>query len=683
MSSNFDMIIIQIKDQPLRILVRLKLNDNLSIIRKELEMNNFIDDTLLFSKKYSQSNNNNESYELINIVHENEENILLIDIVEKFDTYYILYLVNSIESNWRFLIDKLKLEYGRIITPDGIRVANKKAFIIKDCEMTEIGSEGFQNGLDSNEDGIMETELFFTEDIHFSNFGLSIRSKNNNSIDHPSYYSTETSKISLNFNKYLELTPEFIYMVKDAIKSKHSKKEFEKINEEFGQIISDEVILGGRSDFPSITENKSCKLIEGQNPDNFEDVDEKLWVTSLKGFKNLDCIKFKNPVNIFQFLPSDLCKDCFISISNPSKFIPINNSLTNTTFTDNYNDNSVTFIKNNNLGPSELVNFIVVNRFVKFINMNELSAITDIDGGHFGTISKAIWKTTNDFVICKRLKNIQSICYKQKEAFLHELSMHKRLDYCSRIIRILGISFDEYKQEYLLMMEYADGGDLRKYLQEKFTTLTWDDKFKLAYQITEGIKYLHGENIIHRDLHSKNIVIHRGEAKIIDLGIAKSIETETNLHLGIFGMIAYIDPKILADPSYNYKHDKRSDVYSLGVLMWELSSGYPPFIIENNNTLGIQLINGRREEPIPNTPKEYLELYKLCWSGEPDLRPTINEVFIKLGKMLGIQDVSNYNDDDIQDFKSEQHDDNQSFVNNDTGEMGQDSKMNELSLDPT
>jgi serine/threonine protein kinase len=193
-------------------------------------------------------------------------------------------------------------------------------------------------------------------------------------------------------------------------------------------------------------------------------------------------------------------------------------------------------------------------------------------------------------------------------------------------------------------MQYADGGDLRKYLQQNFTSLTWDNKFKLAYQIAEGIKYLHGENILHRDLHSKNIAIHKGEAKIIDLGIAKSTETETNLHSGVFGMIAYIDPKILEDCSYKY--DKRSEIYSLGVLMWELSSGYPPFINEKSDfILRNNLISGNREEPISETPDKYLELYKLCWDPEPNVRPSINKVFIELGKMLGIQENTNNNND--------------------------------------
>ncbi|PKY29476.1 kinase-like protein [Rhizophagus irregularis] len=223
--------------------------------------------------------------------------------------------------------------------------------------------------------------------------------------------------------------------------------------------------------------------------------------------------------------------------------------------------------------------------------------------------------------------------------------MHRRFDFCSRIIRILGISFDESTGDYLFVMQYADGGNLRNYLKENFSILTWNDKIKLAYQITEGIKYLHGENILHRDLHSKNIVIHRGEAKIIDLGIAKSTETETHLHSGVFGMVPYIDPKVLESGSYKY--EKKSDIYSLGVLMWELSSGYPPFHDnEDLIVLKIRLIEGIREDPISNTPCEYLKLYQSCWNSEPDARPSIEQVFNKLEEILNLQNNTNHDDDD-------------------------------------
>ncbi|POG83088.1 kinase-like domain-containing protein [Rhizophagus irregularis DAOM 181602=DAOM 197198] len=168
--------------------------------------------------------------------------------------------------------------------------------------------------------------------------------------------------------------------------------------------------------------------------------------------------------------------------------------------------------------------------------------------------------------------------------------------------------------------------------------LTWDDRIKLAYQITEGIKFLQGEKILHRDLHSGNIVVHQGEAKIIDLGIAKSMETQTNIHSGVFGVIA------------------------LGVLMWEISSGKPPFADGNisENLLKYDLINGHREEPVPDTPDKYLKLYKSCWEPEPNKRPSINQVFsklVKLGREMSIQDFQDIKCDD-DDMQSIQDNDN-------------------------
>ncbi|GES75241.1 kinase-like domain-containing protein [Rhizophagus clarus] len=305
----------------------------------------------------------------------------------------------------------------------------------------------------------------------------------------------------------------------------------------------------------------------------------------------------------------------------------------------------------------ELINLIKKYKLIKEINMNELYDMKNIDGGHFGIISRARWKKTNDYVICKRLKNNESISNKPTEALLHELNMHGRLNFCQRIIRIL----DEKSKEYMLILEYANGGNLRQYLKQKNSELTWDDKIKLAYQITEGIKYLQGEKILHRDLHSGNIVIHQGEAKIIDLGIAKSTETQTNIHSGVFGSLPYIDPKILED--HSYKYNEKSDIYSLGVLMWELSSGVPPFIYEIESVLKHQLVNGRREEPVPDTPDEYLQLYESCWDPEPNKRPSICQVFnklIKLGKMRNVQDFQDieYDDDNIQDIQDDNDNDN-------------------------
>ncbi|PKB92433.1 kinase-like protein, partial [Rhizophagus irregularis] len=137
---------------------------------------------------------------------------------------------------------------------------------------------------------------------------------------------------------------------------------------------------------------------------------------------------------------------------------------------------------------------------VKLIPYNELESVESFKQGGFGQISKAIWKKLNDSVICKRLTNTTNIKHDLLNAFIHELKIHLRLDYSERIVRCLGISIDQKTNDHFLIMQYANDGDLQNYLKENFEKLTWDDKKKLAFQIAEGLNYLHNENVLHRDL---------------------------------------------------------------------------------------------------------------------------------------------------------------------------------------
>ena len=105
--------------------------------------------------------------------------------------------------------------------------------------------------------------------------------------------------------------------------------------------------------------------------------------------------------------------------------------------------------------------------------------------------------------------------------------------------------------------------------------------------------------------------------------------------MGAFGVVTYMEPKRILDP--NFPHTKSSDIYSFGVLMWEISSGYPPFkdSVTKNDKLALALAikNGTCEDTIPDTPKEYEELYKICWDKEPDLRPSISKVLYEFAQM--------------------------------------------------
>ncbi|GBC52681.2 kinase-like domain-containing protein [Rhizophagus irregularis DAOM 181602=DAOM 197198] len=270
---------------------------------------------------------------------------------------------------------------------------------------------------------------------------------------------------------------------------------------------------------------------------------------------------------------------------------------------------------------------------VKLISYEELNNVVPLHAGGFGKISKAIWAKTNNYVICKKLTNTTCIKNDLLDAFIHELKMHLHLNYSDRIIRCFGISLEPKTNEYLLIMQYANNGDLQSYLENNFKNLTWNDKKKLAFQIADGLNYLHNENILHRDLHSKNIVIHENNAKITDFGISKNQNSLiSTAYVGNFGVVAYMEPKRFIDPKFPYA--KSSDIYSFGVLMWEISSGYPPFK-ENDNkiALAVSISNGAREITITGTPKEYENLYKKCWKREPEQRPTINEILDEFERM--------------------------------------------------
>jgi hypothetical protein len=98
---------------------------------------------------------------------------------------------------------------------------------------------------------------------------------------------------------------------------------------------------------------------------------------------------------------------------------------------------------------------------------------------------------------------------------------------------------------------------------------------------------------------------------LADFGLSIRIKESSDLQsTELFGIIPYIDPKSFSNQ--NYKLNKKSDIYSIGILLWEISSGKPPFYTEvksNDICLAIDISRGLRETPIPDTPKDYINIY--------------------------------------------------------------------------
>ena len=117
--------------------------------------------------------------------------------------------------------------------------------------------------------------------------------------------------------------------------------------------------------------------------------------------------------------------------------------------------------------------------------------------------------------------------------------------------------------------------------------------------------------------------------KISDFGLSKNLNSTMTSDNKTIGIIPFIDPQKL-NKGKNFVLDKRSDIYSFGMVLWVISSCREPFPKEESVCLSLAICNGLREKPIKGTPIQYIWIYTDCWKLEPDSRPLINQILLQL-----------------------------------------------------
>ncbi|RHZ71456.1 hypothetical protein Glove_258g53 [Diversispora epigaea] len=275
---------------------------------------------------------------------------------------------------------------------------------------------------------------------------------------------------------------------------------------------------------------------------------------------------------------------------------------------------------------------------IKKFDYNKFEDIKQIATGAFGSVNRAYSKVLRKDVALKCLHDENSNNF--YKAFMNELQNTNAVNHHENIIKYYGVSIDHSAEKCYLVLQYAKNGDLRTYLRNNFKDLDWKTKINMAQDITNGLCYMHEANIIHQDLHSKNILVHKGKLLITDLGLSKSVDANTSSFAG--GMFAYSDPEYLRN-QIKYKRSKASDIYSLGVLFWELSSGIPPF--DNLPSLEIYklVVSGEREAPVNGTPEDYIKIYSDAWKDNPKQRPTIENICDSLENIQFENIYNNFN----------------------------------------
>ncbi|POG58429.1 kinase-like domain-containing protein [Rhizophagus irregularis DAOM 181602=DAOM 197198] len=193
------------------------------------------------------------------------------------------------------------------------------------------------------------------------------------------------------------------------------------------------------------------------------------------------------------------------------------------------------------------------------------------------------------------------------------------------------------EKKYLLILEYADGGTLGKYLRNN--TIEWKNQLRFAKEIASAICWLHDtKKIVHGDFHPNNILVHKDAVKLADFGRSSCLKGSGYYNIQVWGVVPYVDPKML-NQKILHKINEKSDIYSLGVIFWELTSRSSPFDGLEGDHITYKILSGVREEPVLNTNVKFIRLYQKCWEQELDERPNIFEI----NETLSIIDFKNDN----------------------------------------
>ncbi|RHZ79826.1 hypothetical protein Glove_140g12 [Diversispora epigaea] len=266
-----------------------------------------------------------------------------------------------------------------------------------------------------------------------------------------------------------------------------------------------------------------------------------------------------------------------------------------------------------------------------WIDFNKLKNINYLAEGGFGSVWKAEWIDMpeeifkfykSNQVALKKLKNSQKI----SPEFLNELiaNFQCRGKY---VLPIFVITQDSMTKEYAIVSRYMKNGNLGDFLKEN-KSLPWIERIWLLNSFIKGLFVIHSKGFVHRDLHPGNLMIteiySNSKYKFIrlgDLGLCRSAnETSSSKALGV---LPYIAPEVFN----KCQHTQASDIYSVGIIMWMISTGKIPFSDRAYNLeLILKIIEGFRPKINKGTPQCYADLMKKCWHKDPSERPNVEMI---------------------------------------------------------
>jgi len=223
----------------------------------------------------------------------------------------------------------------------------------------------------------------------------------------------------------------------------------------------------------------------------------------------------------------------------------------------------------------------------KIILKNRYEIFDKIGSGGMAEVYLA-YDRVNELNVAVKILKKENSDEKKIRQFEKEAKMHSRFDH-KNIVKVYDVG--EEDGMHYIVSEYIDGITLKEYIKT-FSPIPLDEVIRISQQTLQGLEHAHECGIIHKDIKGQNILLDKDHnVKITDFGIASIIDNDETKTQTLMGTPQYVAPERLEQIGAT----KQSDIYAVGILMYEMLLGHPPFTADNSTVIIIKQLNN----PIP------------------------------------------------------------------------------------
>ncbi len=238
-----------------------------------------------------------------------------------------------------------------------------------------------------------------------------------------------------------------------------------------------------------------------------------------------------------------------------------------------------------------------MDKYIGRLLDNRYEILEVIGSGGMAVVYKARCHRLNRLVAIKVLKDDFLGDEEFRDRFHGESQAVAMLSH-PNIVSVYDVSTSLSGDVDYIVMELIEGITLKQYMEKK-GVLNWKETLHFAIQIAKALEHAHSRGVVHRDIKPHNVmVLKNGAVKVADFGIARMMSEGNTLTKEALGSVHYISP----EQAKGGRIDSRSDIYSLGVVMYEMMAGRPPYEGESPVAVAIQHINGGAVAPSTLNP---------------------------------------------------------------------------------